>query len=70
MTLRENVSEALVKLRKSNNRSAHSMAKALHTDIKQIWRLENKKANYRLESIERYAAALGCSVKLQFEKLP
>lgn len=69
MSFKSIVSISLTKLRKENNRSANSLAKQLSTDTKQIWRLENNKVNCRIDTIEKYAAAIGFIPVITFEKI-
>lgn len=69
MSLAVLMADSLIQARTENKVSINSLAKKLHTDTKQLWRLEKKKVNCHINTYEKYANALGYTVKVVLEKL-
>lgn len=60
--------QELIKIRKIQKKSHFTMADKMGTQAKQIWRLEQLKIEPRINSLERYAAALGYTIKFNLEQ--
>ena len=58
-----------LKLRgKGTKETKNSLAQRMGTNTKQLWRIENKKADLTGKTLERYIANLGYSLSYSFTK--